>query len=90
MLKRYINILLIIAFFCWVFHVTLDGCNASLKKRWGSQGLTRYSDRASLKHHGNVLCFVKALEFQGEINNSDLMHATSPDLSYRFSIMKQP
>jgi len=32
-------------------------------------GLTRYSDYASRKHHGDILCFVKALAFQGEINN---------------------
>jgi len=66
--KHFVNILLIIAFFCWAFHVTLNGHNTLLKKRWGSLGLTRYSDHASRKHHGNVLCFVKALKFQGEIN----------------------
>ena len=66
--KRYVNILLVIAFFCWVFHVTLNGHNTLLKKRWGSLGLTRYSDCASRKHHGNALCFVKAHEFRGEIS----------------------
>jgi len=61
-------ILLIIAFFCWVFHVTLNGYNTLLKKQWGLLGLNRYSDCASHKHHGNVLCFVKALEFRDKIN----------------------
>ena len=31
MSECFVNILLIIAFFCWVFHVTLNGCNALLK-----------------------------------------------------------
>ena len=66
--KRNTNILLIIAFFCWVFHVTLNGHNTLLKKLWGLLGLTRYSDPASHKHHGNVLCVVKARKFWGEIN----------------------
>ena len=66
--KRYVNILQTNAFFCWVFHVTLNGHDTLVKKRWGSAGLTRYSDYTSRKHHGDVLCFVKALAFRGEIN----------------------
>ena len=34
---------------------------------WFLLGFTRYLDHASCKLHGNVLCFVKALDFQGEI-----------------------
>ena len=66
--KRYVNILQTNAFFCWVFHVTLNGHDTLVKKRWGSAGLTRYSDYTSRKHHGDVLCFVKVLSFRGEIN----------------------
>ena len=65
MLRKYIAVNCILF---WAFHVTLNGHSTLLKKRWGSLELTRYSDRASRKHHDNVLCFVKALEFQGEIS----------------------
>ena len=61
-------ILLIIAFTCWAFHVTLNSRNTLLKKQWRSLRLIRYLDHASPKHHSNVLCFVKALEFLGEIS----------------------
>ena len=50
------------------FHVTLNGRNTLLKKRWGLLGLIRSSDCTSRKHHDNVLSFVKALEFRAEIN----------------------
>ena len=66
--KHYVNILLIITFFCRAFHMTLNGHNTLLKKRWRLLGLYRYSDCASRKHQDNVFCFVKALEFRGEIN----------------------
>ena len=48
--------------------MTLNGRNTLLKKRWGLMGLTRYSDCEARKHYGNVLCFVKALQFRGEIS----------------------
>jgi len=33
----------------------------------GSVGFTRYSDCASSKDHGDVVCFVKSLDFWGQI-----------------------
>ena len=66
MLRKYIAVDYILLL---VFHVTLNGHNTLLKKK-KTMGITRYSDRASRKHHSNVLCFVKALEFHGEINKS--------------------
>ena len=59
------NCILLLGF--W-FHVTLNGGNTLLKKRWGLLGLIKYSDRTSRKHHDNVLSFVKALDFWGEIS----------------------
>ena len=59
--KHYENILLIFAFFCLVFHMTLNSHDTLPKKPWGSLGLTRYSYHASCKHCG--MCFV-----QGNIN----------------------
>jgi len=81
--KRYVNILLLITFFCWVFHVTLNGHNTILKKLWGS---LRITDRASRKHHGNVLYFVKALKFRGEINKL-LFDACSHHQTYHIGFL---
>ena len=61
--KCFINILLLITFFSWVFHVTFNSRNTLLENPWGSVGFTRYSDCASSKDHGDVLCFVKTLDF---------------------------
>ena len=36
------------------------------EKPWGSVGFARYSDCASSKDHGDVLCLVKTLDFGGE------------------------
>ena len=47
--------------------MTLNGPNTLLKKGRGWQGLTTYSNHASRNHHSNVLSFVKAFEFCGEI-----------------------
>jgi len=47
--------------------MTLNGHNALRKKQQGSVGLTRYSGYGSCKHHSDVLCFVKALEFHSEL-----------------------
>ena len=55
-------------------------------------GITRYSDSASRKHYGNLLSFVIAGEFWGEINtavSSVLKHKTSPDLSHRLFITEK-
>ena len=48
--------------------MTLNSCNTMLRKLWGSLGITRYSDRVLRKHHTNVFCYIKDLEFRGEIN----------------------
>jgi len=62
----YVNVLQIIAFFCWVFHIHLNSTNTLLK---GSLEMTRCSDHVSHKHLGNVLCFKKPVsKFRGEIN----------------------
>ena len=77
--------------FCWVFHVTPNGHYTLLKNDGDHLGsLDSYSDPASRMHQGNVLCFVKALEFWGEINKLWFnVRATSPDLSHRFFVVKQ-
>ena len=63
--KRYLNILLLIAFFSLVFHTTLNSCNTKLK----NNGVHRGSlDIQIVLHVGYVLCFLKALEIHGEIN----------------------
>ena len=38
--KHYLNVLLVITFFCLVFHMTLNNCNTKL----GLLGFVRYSD----------------------------------------------
>ena len=49
--------------------MTPNGHHALLKNNGDHLGsLDSYSDPAPCMHHGNVLCFVKALEFWGEIN----------------------
>ena len=57
----------LIAFFSLVFHVTLNSHYINLKSD-GLTGLIRYSDGASCKLQGDVLCFVKALGDWDEIN----------------------
>ena len=47
--------------------MTFNSRNTLLKKPWGSVGFTKYSDFASSKDHSNVVCFVKSLDFWGEI-----------------------
>ena len=72
--KCFINILLLITFFSWVFHVTFNSRNTLLENPWSSVGFTRYSDCASSKDHGNVLCFVyKRLIFKVKLRRSNLM-----------------
>ena len=48
-------------------HVTFNSRNTLLKKPWGSVGFSKYSDCALSKNHGDVLCFVKTLDFGVEI-----------------------
>jgi len=59
--KHYLNVH--IAFFCLVFHVTLNSCNTKLKTYWVHWG----SLDIQVAFQGNVLCFPKALEMWGEI-----------------------
>ena len=72
-----------------VFHVTLNGHNTILKK-------TMYGDRwrsldIQIVLHVSVttMCFVlyKPSSFGVKLVSHDLMHAASPYLSHRFSIM---
>ena len=72
-----------------VFHVTLNGHNTILKK-------TMYGDRwrsldIQIVLHVSVttMCFVlyKPSSFGVKLVSHDLMHAASPDLSHKFSIM---
>jgi len=85
MLRKYIVVNYILLL---VFHMILNGHNVTLKKQWGSLGIAKYSDCTSCKHHGNVLCFVKALKFWGELLSHNLMHSASPDLSHQFLLQK--
>ena len=88
--KRFVNILHLTTFFCWVVHVTFNNRNALLKKPWGSVGFTRYSDCASSQDHGDVVCFVKSLDFWGEIKEKRFnAHNFTRLVTYRFSITKQ-
>jgi len=50
-------------------HKTISGNQASRGHTPGlkTMGFTRYSDHASCKRHNNLLYFVKALDFRGEI-----------------------
>lgn len=45
--------------------MSLNSSNKNIGDRWG---ITRYLDCVSCKHHTSVLCFVKVLEFLGEID----------------------
>ena len=88
--KRFVNILHLITFFCWVVHVTFNSRSTLLKKPWGSVGFTRYSDCASNKDHGDVVCFVKSLDFGDEIKKKRFnAHNFTTLVTYRFSITKQ-
>ena len=53
-------------------------------------GFTRYSDCASSKDHGDVVCFVKSLDFGGEIKIKRFNAYNFTRLvTFRFSIPKQ-
>ena len=61
--KCYLNILLLIALFYLVFHVTLNSCNTKLKNdgvHWGSLDILEH---ALCKLQDYVHYFVKVLEF---------------------------
>jgi len=78
-----------IAFFCLVFHVTLNNRNTKLKAyrvHWSSLDI-QIALHASFK----AVCFVfkNCLRYGVKSTNCDLMYAASPDLSFTFSIMKQ-
>ena len=82
--KRYLNILLLIA-----FHVTLNSRNTKLKNygvHWGSLDI-------QIVLQVMYFVFSRHLRFGVKLINCDLMHttspSTSPDLSRTFSIMKQ-
>ena len=88
--KRFVNILHLITFFCWVVHVTFNSRNTLLKKPWGSAGFTRYSDCASSKDHSDIVCFVKSLDIWGEIKKKRFnAYNFTRFVRYRFSIPKQ-
>ena len=67
--KSYVNILWSIKFFyCIQFTgLSIGQCISEKKKPWDLVGFIGYSDCTSYQHHGDVLCFVKALLFRGEI-----------------------
>ena len=87
--KCYLNILLLIAIFCLVFHVTLNSRNTKLRNdgvHWSSL------DIQIVLHVGfkaMYFVFSKYLRFGVKLISCDLMHTTSPDLSRTFSTMKQ-
>jgi len=52
-------------------------------------GFTRYSDCASSKDHGDVVCFVKSLDVWSEIKKKRFIaHNFTRLVTYRFSITK--
>jgi len=68
--KHYSIALLVIAFFCLVFHV--NSHNAKLKNLWGSLWIIRYSNCLSCKLQPTYVLYSR---FWVKLTNCDLMHA---------------
>ena len=87
--KRYLNILVLIAFFSLVFHVTLNSRNTKLKNygvHWGSLDIQIFLHIGSKPMY---FVFSRYLRLGMKLTNCDLMHTTSPDLSHMFSILNE-
>ena len=78
--KRYLNILLLIAFFSLVFHMTLNSRNTKLKNYGVHCGSLDIQIVLHVGFKAMYFVFSRHLRFSVKLLNCDLMHSTSPDL----------